>query len=134
MAAPDLDSLMTTDLLDAAALRQACAGVAATPCSCALGACRSWESFTEDRWPGQWVQHIGTLRDPAVDEPTVEEFHPDGTRYASPDAPLAVAFFPCNRCDAYACGRCGRTLLRYTEYGGYYVDHRVREVVAALIV
>ena len=112
---------MTSDLLDAAALRQACAGRPVTPCTCALGACPGWESFTEDRWPGQSVQRLGTLRDPAVDEPTLEEFHPDGTRYGSPDAPLALGFFPCNRC--------GRNLLRYTEYGGYYVDHRVREVV-----
>ncbi|CDS52270.1 hypothetical protein [Polaromonas sp. CG9_12] len=119
---------MSSDLLDAAALRQACTGRAATPCTCALGACPGWESFTEDRWPGPSVQRLGTLRDPAVDEPTLQEFHPGGTRYGSPDAPLALEFFPCNRCDAYACNRCGRTLLRYTEYGGYYVDHRVREV------
>lgn len=125
---------MTSDLLDASALAQACAGRLAKPCSCALGACRSWESFTEDRWPDKWVQRLGTLRDPAIDEPTLEEFHPDGTRYGSPDAPMAVAFFPCNRCDAHACNRCDRVLLRYTEYGGYYVDHRVREVVPEQIV
>jgi len=124
---------MTPELLDAQALRQACADAPAA-CSCALGECRSWESFTEDRWPGALVQPIGTLRDAGVDEPTLQEFHPDGTRYGSADAPLAVAFFPCNRCDAYACRQCGRTLLRYTEYGGYYVDHRVREVVPALVV
>jgi hypothetical protein len=125
---------MTTDLLDATALKQACVGrPAAGPCLCALGACRSWESFTEDRWPGASVRRLGTLRNPVTDEPTVEEFHPDGTRYGSPDAPLAVDFFPCNRCDAYACDRCGRALLRYTEYGGYYVDHRVRELVQELI-
>ena len=125
---------MTTDLLDAQALKQACAGSPAGTCSCALGACRSWESFTEDRWPGERLGRLGTLRDPAIDEPTVEEFHSHGTRYASPDAPVAVAFFPSNRCDVYACKRCGRTLLRYTEYGGYYVDHRVREVLPELIV
>ena len=125
---------MTTDLLDAEALKQACASRPATSCTCALGACPGWESFTEDRWPGPSVRRLGTLRDPATDEPTLEEFHPDGTRYGSPDAPLAVGFFPCNRCDAYACNRCGRTLLRYTEYGGYYVDHRVREVVPDRVV
>ncbi len=125
---------MTTDLLDAQTLKQACSGSPAGACSCALGACRSWESFTEDRWPAQSVRRLGTLHDPAIDEPTLEEFHPDGTRYGSPDAPVAVAFFPCNRSDAYACGQCGRTLLRYTEYGGYYVDHRVREVLPELIV
>lgn len=123
-----------TQVLDAQTLKQACAGSVTVPCACALGACRSWESFTEDRWPAELVQHIGTLRDTAIDEPTLEEFHPGGTRYGSPDAPLAVDFFPCNRCDAYACRRCGRNLMRYTEYGGYYVDHRVREIVPELIV
>lgn len=124
---------MTLDLLTAETLQRACADSPAGACACALGACRSWESFTEDRWPREQVRPLGTLRDPAVDEPTLEECHPDGTRYGSWDAPVAVAFFPYNRCDAYGCNRCGRTLLRYTEYGGYYVDHRVREVMPALI-
>ena len=125
---------MTIHLLDASTLKQACANGSAGACTCSLGACRSWESFTEDRWPSGQVRRLGTLRDPAIDEPTLEEFHPHGTRYGSPDAPVAVAFFPCNRCDAYTCGQCGRTLLRYTEYGGYYVDYRVREVLPELVV
>jgi hypothetical protein len=124
---------MTTDLLDAQTLMQACAVSPAGTCCCALGACRSWESFIEDRWPNQQVRRLGTLCDSAIEDPTVDEFHPRSTRYGSPDAPLAVAFFPCNRCDVYACKQCGRTLLRYTEYGGYYVDHRVREVLPELI-
>ena len=125
---------MNPELLNAESLKQACASQPARACSCALGACAGWESFTEDRWPAALVRPIGTLRDPAIDEPTLEECHPGGTRYGSPDAPLAVAFFPCNRCDAYACGRCGRTLLRYTEYGGYYEEERIRLLVAAHIV
>ena len=120
--------------LDAQTLTAACSDSVPAPCACALGACRSWESFTEDRWPVELFQRIGTLRDSSFDEPTLEEFHPNGTRYGSPDAPVAVGFFPCNRCDAYRCDRCGRTLLRYTEYGGYYVDHRVREISPDLIV
>ncbi|MEO7954963.1 MAG: hypothetical protein ABIR35_12870, partial [Polaromonas sp.] len=75
----------------------------------------------------------GTLRDPAIDEPTLEECHPRGTRYGCADAPVAVTFFPYNRSDAYACNACGRTLLRYTEDGGYYVDHRVRELLPELV-
>jgi hypothetical protein len=125
---------MATDLLDSEMLKQACGASPATACVCALGACRSWESFTEDRWPGEQLRLMGTLRDPAVDEPTLEECHPHGTRYGSAEAPVAVAFFPYNRCDAYACGACGRCLLRYTEYGGYYVDHRVREISPELVV
>ena len=65
--------------------------------------------------------------------PTYEEFHPGKTRYDSPDAPIAPAFFPYNRCDVFRCGRCARVLLKYTEYGGYYIDDRVRVVQASLV-
>lgn len=125
---------MTKQLLDGGLLKLACIAGTRSACSCSLGGCKSWESFSEDRWPAELFLQVGTLRDPAVDEPTLQEWHPHGTRYGSPDAPVAVAFFPYNRCDAYACNRCGRTLLRYTEYGGYYVDHRVREVLPEVIV
>lgn len=106
------------------------------PCGCALGACKGWESFTESRWPAASLRTIGSLRGDAYEayEPTLDEHHPRGTRYESPDAPIAVDFYPYNRCDAFACGACRRVLLRYTEFGGYYVDHRVREVDAALVV
>ena len=79
----------------------------------------------------------GTLRQPLTGdqtEATFEEFHPGGTRYESPTAPIASGYFPFNRCDVYACARCGCAVLKYTEFGGYYVDHRVRLVDANLIV
>jgi hypothetical protein len=98
------------------------------PCSCALGACAGWESLAEYRWEAGQMTQVATLRDPDTDEPTFEEFHPDGTRYDSPKAPVAVTFFPYNRCDVWHCGRCDRHLLRYTEFGGYNVDPRVREL------
>lgn len=69
---------------------------------------------------------VGTLRDPAIDEPSLEECHPQGTRYDSPNAPIAPAYFPYNQCDVWHCTRCERHLLRYTEFGGYNVDPRVR--------
>lgn len=97
-------------------------------CACGLGACAGWTSLTEERWPASQMQIVATLRDPEVYEPTFEERHPNGTRYDSPDAPVALTFFPYNRCDLFRCGHCKRQLLRYTEYGGYYVDHRVREL------
>ena len=125
---------MTKLLLDGRLLKRACIAGPRSGCVCSLGGCTSWESFSEDRWPAELLLEVGTLRDPVIDEPTLEEWHPRGTRYGSADAPVAVAFFPYNRCDAYACKRCGRTLLRYTEYGGYYIDHRVREVLPELIV
>ncbi len=120
-------------LLDAGSLKQLCDAPAASACTCALRPLAGWESFTEDRWPQEQMQLLGTLRDPGIYEPTQEEFHPGGTRYASADAPVAVKFFPYNVCDVHACSRCHKTLLRYTEFGGYYVDHRVRELDPLLI-
>ena len=120
--------------LSAASLKAAAQGAQSGICSCALGPCPGWESFTEERWPKDLMQPVGTLRDVDIYEPTTDEFHADGTRYESPDAPIAVNFFPYNRCDVHGCTQCHRVLLRYTEFGGYYVDHRVREVDAALVV
>lgn len=95
-------------------------------CQCAIGACAGWESLAEYRWPAAQMTPVGTLRDVDLYEPSFEEHHPQGTRYGSPDAPIAVKFFPYNRCDVWHCAQCDRHLLRYTEFGGYNVDHRVR--------
>ena len=101
-------------------------------CACGVGACAGWTSLTEERWPADQMQAVATLRDPELYEPTFEERHPGGTRYDSPDAPVAVKFFPYNRCELWRCKQCQRQLLRYTEFGGYYVDHRVRELSPTL--
>jgi hypothetical protein len=120
--------------LSAESLKAAAQHPRRAACNCAIGACPGWESFTEERWPQDLMQALGTLRDPEIHEPTTDEFHPDGTRYESAGAPVAVHFFPYNRCDVFQCGRCQQVLLRYTEFGGYYVDHRVREVNPTLVV
>ncbi|SFQ41176.1 hypothetical protein SAMN05216567_115134 [Variovorax sp. OK605] len=122
-------------LLDAATLRQLAQASApsASPCPCRLQGATAWESITEERWPAALMQQVGTLRDPELYEPTFEESHPKGTRYDSPEAPLSVLHFPFNRCDVYRCTSCTRLVLRYTEFGGYYIDHRVRVVDAALV-
>jgi hypothetical protein len=105
-----------------------------SPCPlCAGISARGWESV-----PGGFdreaLRQVGTLRDPANDDPTLEEHHPAGTNAWSPDAPIAPGFFPYNRCDAWVCSGCRRPFLRYTEYGGYYVEERIRPVDAALVV
>ena len=120
--------------LSALSLQQAGPLLPLKTCNCALGACTGWESFTEERWPKDQMRQLGTLRDPAIYEPTTEEYHPNGTRYDAPDAPVAVDFFPYNRCDVHACKQCKRVVLRYTEFGGYYVDHRARQLDPALVV
>ncbi len=120
--------------LNAESLKAAAQGPRTAACSCALGSCSGWESFTEERWPKELMRPLGTLRDAEIYEPTTDEYHPGGTRYESPAAPIALQFFPYNRCDVFQCGRCAQVLLRYTEFGGYYVDHRVREVNPALVI
>lgn len=95
--------------------------------------CPGWESLPV-YFDGDKLRRVGTLRDEAVADPTVEEYHPGGSHSWSPDAPIAPAFFPYNGCDVYACAACGRPFLRYTEYGGYYVDERVRALAAELVV
>jgi hypothetical protein len=123
---------MDPPILDAQALRALSESASSQACTCPVGACVGWESVTEDRWPTRQMLKVGSLREaadpfgPVVAEPTFEEFHPEGTRYESPNAPIAPRFFPYNRCDAFACSSCQRVLLKYTEFGGYYVDHRVR--------
>ncbi len=127
--------------LDAAGLKDLAKAASTQKCACALGPCAGWDSMTEDRWPASHMTAVGSLREAHPDgdqapgsEPTFEEFHPQGTRYESALAPIAPAFFPYNRCDVFACNRCQRVLLRYTEFGGYYVDHRVRALNADLVV
>ena len=122
-------------IASSAELRLALAGGQVTQaCSCALGACTAWESLAEYRWEASQMSALGTLRAPSTDEPTLEEKHPQGTRYDSPDAPVAPAFFPYNQCEVWHCQRCDRHLLRYTEFGGYNVDPRVRELAPGKII
>jgi hypothetical protein len=119
-------------LLDAAALRQLAAAHTAAACPrCAALRAPGWEAL-----PGGFeraaLREVGTLRT-GEEEPPLEEYHPAGTRSWSADAPIAPAFFPYNRCTAWQCVQCGRPFLRYTEYGGYYVEERIRELRAELV-
>lgn len=107
-------------------------GARAACATCAALACPGWESV-----PGSFdrsrLRCVGTLRDPADEEPTLAEYHPAGTHGWSADAPIALGWFPYNRCDVWQCVGCGRPFLRYTEVGGYYTDERIRELQAGLI-
>ncbi|QNP50008.1 hypothetical protein [Diaphorobacter aerolatus] len=102
-------------------------------CNCRLARYKGWDSITEMLWPAAQMRQVADLREPGVDEPTFEEFHPARTRYESPDAPIALAYFPVNRATVWRCRRCGLQVMRYTEFGGYYVDHRVRVLDVALV-
>jgi hypothetical protein len=101
---------------------------AGTRCpDCSALACPGWESLPGG-FDAKKLRRIGTLRAPDCEDPTLEEHHPGGTHAWSPDAPIAPAFFPYNRCDAWQCVTCARPFLRYTEYGGYYLEERIREL------
>ncbi|MGA0611666.1 hypothetical protein [Caldimonas sp. KR1-144] len=99
---------------------------------CSSLVCPGWESV-----PGGFdrskLRLVGTLRDPANENPTLAEYHPAGTHGWSADAPIAIEWFPYNRCDVWRCIGCGRPFLRYTEFGGYYTDERIRDVREHLI-
>ena len=90
-----------------------------------------WETIlsTFDR---DGLKTIGTLKHPDADE-IWDEYHPDGTTIWSENAPIAVSFHPYNRCTVHQCPACSTVYLRYTEYGGYYVDERIRVVKPELI-
>lgn len=104
------------------------------PCS-DCGPLRSpgWESMPSS-FDRRLLVRVGTLRDETVDEPTLQEHHPRGTHAWSPDAPIALDYHPYNRCDVWQCTTCRRSYLRYTEYGGYYEDERVRQVDPDLVI
>lgn len=116
------------------ALRELGARHAGTRCpACAAIHAPGWEALPGG-FDASGLRRVGTLRGPDVEEATLEEYHPDGTHTWSDAAPIAPAFFPYNRCDVWQCAGCGRPFLRYTEYGGYYVEQRIRELVAEKVV
>lgn len=116
---------MTVPRVSTAQLAQWAQHPSAADCGCRSAAPAAWASINESQWPPS-LQKIATLRDEGLDEPTFTEYLPAGVRYDAPQAPVAPAYFPYNRCDVYRCSACGGHVLRYTEFGGYYVDHRVR--------
>jgi hypothetical protein len=103
------------------------------PCpACAALVCPGWESLPAG-YDTSSLDCVGTLVQPAGSgrlddngEATLSEYHPHGSHAWSADAPIAPGWFPYNRCDVWRCRRCARAYLRYTEFGGYYVDERVR--------
>ena len=121
-------------LFTADQLRNLAAFSSATGCK----ACRAlkypgWEALSAAA-DTSMLAKVGTLRDPGVEDPTLEERRPAGMDTWSPKAPIDPAWFPYNRCDVWQCVQCCRAFLRYTEYGGYYIEERIRCVAAERIV
>lgn len=76
---------------------------------------------------------LGTLKLESAAE-CWDEYHPDGTNLWSENAPISLQHHPYNRSDVRECMSCKRKFLHYTEYGGYYLDERIRELNPELIV
>jgi hypothetical protein len=123
------DTLGFDELLD---LARSSSAVTRT-CACAIDSYREWTRIPVD-FPQEQMCTVGTLLiDPYV-EPTYVEYHPDGTSYWSPDAPIAPRYFPYNRCTVRQCTQCARCCLSYVEAGGYYVEPRLRALDPARLV
>jgi hypothetical protein len=101
-------------------------------CKCAGRTFDGWESLPMT-FPEELLECVGKISPPSESELTVVEYHPGGTNYWSPDAPIALNYFPANRSEIWRCGRCARCFLRYTEFGGYYLDRRIRSLRPELL-
>jgi hypothetical protein len=99
---------------------------------CSSLSCPGWISvpgyFDLSKW-----QVVGTLKPEGAEE-CWDEYHPGGTNLWSEEAPIAIQHYPYNRSNVLECSHCKRMFLHYTEYGGYYLDQRIRELAAKLIV
>lgn len=115
-------------------VRMAAASAAVTqPCSCMAESLAAWRAVPLALDAAQ-LEEVGVLFDDPYDEPTFAEYHPAGTRYESAAAPIAVRFYPYNRCAVVRCRICGRHYLRYNEAGGYFTEIRLRALQPELLV
>lgn len=104
-----------------------------TPCGCKQESLAAWRAVPLALEAAR-LEEVGFLFDDPYDEPTFAEYHPDGTRYESEDAPIAMRFYPYNRCAVVRCLDCGRHYLRYNEAGGYFTEIRMRALQPELII
>jgi hypothetical protein len=102
-------------------------------CACAIDSLGEWSRVPVE-FPQAQMRTVATLLDDPYMEPTYAEYHPHGTSYWSPDAPIAPHYFPYNRCTVQQCTVCGRSCLSYVEAGGYYVEPRIRALDPRLLV
>jgi len=97
----------------------------ADSCTCEIANYPGW-TRTPVSFPQAQMRPAGTLAGDPYFDPTFAEYHPHGTNYWSPDAPIAIHYFPYNRCAVQQCSVCLRYCLSYVEAGGYYVEPRIR--------
>ena len=120
------------DLNDMNALAAASARITQA-CDCGIDACREWTRVPAT-FPQAQMRTLGTLAGDPYAEPSYAEYHPHGSHYWSPEAPVALRHFPYNRCAVQQCSLCQRCCLTYVEAGGYYVEPRMRALAGQVIV
>lgn len=99
---------------------------------CAVLSQPAWESVSGATAIAQ-LDPVGPLGTPDIAH-RLAEFHPQGTTLWSPEAPVAPGWHPYNQSTLWRCRHCAGVFLRYTEYGGYYQDERIRPLRGDLIV
>jgi hypothetical protein len=102
-------------------------------CSCSSVPLDAWQSLPTSL-DLENLEEVGTLVEDPYDEPTFSEYHPQGTRYESADAPIAPRYFPANRSQVLRCRVCRRHFLRYNEAGGYFTELRMRALRPEVLV
>lgn len=103
------------------------------PCDCALDGFQGWTRMPAE-FPEEQMQTVGTLVEDPYLEATYTEYHRNGSDYWSANAPIAIDYYPYNRCTVLRCKVCGRCCLHYVEAGGYYVEKRIRKLAPEWIV
>jgi hypothetical protein len=121
--------------IDFATLKQLAEASAAVTgaCSCVAVPLAAWQKLPMTLEPER-LEEVATLVEDPYADPTYTEYHPNGTRYDSEDAPIAPRYYPCNRCQVARCMNCGRHYLRYNEAGGYFTELRIRALRPQLLV
>ena len=101
-------------------------------CSCCSVPLDAWQRLPTSLELERF-EEVGTLREDPYEEPTFAEYHPQGTRYDSEDAPIAPRYYPANLSQVARCLDCGRYYLRYNEAGGYFTELRIRALRPELL-
>lgn len=123
---------MAIDFAGLQRLAEASAAVS-VPCSCHDAALLAWRALPLTLELDQFEEVASLVEDPYADA-TFAEYHPNGTRYDSDDAPIAPRYYPANLSHVLRCVKCNRHYLRYTEGGGYFSELRMRALRPSLLV
>ncbi|UUQ66453.1 hypothetical protein NLK61_07375 [Pseudomonas fuscovaginae UPB0736] len=102
-------------------------------CTCLQRSLEGWSSWPVGYREEAFIE-IGTLAKYPPEEAVIDEYHPQGTTYWSPQAPIAPLYYPYNQSSVWCCSHCRRLYLRHNDDGAYHVERRIRMVQPTLVV